>query len=224
MKWWRASVLFYIDWFHSNIKLKQFENVTIVGNISRDITSVIHYRCLTLLVPPVRDNSPRHGISIVTICHDMSLKISSSVSWQWTTPQVESSLVANYKNHYKSPFLYSTTTVEGQISELCTDYRTECICGLTNLPLVNMFAISQMTFSNAFSRMNFLYFDWISLRCVSKGLIDNKSTLVQIMAWRRTGGKPFPEPVVLAQFTDAYLRLWDELSGNSTRMHPFNHK
>ena len=34
---------------------------------------------------------------------------------------------------------------------------------------------------------------------------DNKTALVQEMAWRRTGGKPLPEPM-LTQFTDAYMR------------------
>ena len=36
-----------------------------------------------------------------------------------------------------------------------------------------------------------------SLRCVPKGPIDNKSSLVQIMAWRRTGDKPLSEPMVV---------------------------
>ena len=37
------------------------------------------------------------------------------------------------------------------------------------------------------------------------GPIDNKSVLVQVMAWRRTGDKPLPEPM-LDEFTDAYMR------------------
>ena len=45
----------------------------------------------------------------------------------------------------------------------------------------------------------------ISLKFVPKRPIDNKSALVQVMAWRRTGDKPLPEPM-LAQFTDAYMR------------------
>ena len=44
----------------------------------------------------------------------------------------------------------------------------------------------------------------ISLRFGSKGLIDNKSALVRVMAWCRTGGKPLTESV-LAQFTNAYM-------------------
>ena len=45
----------------------------------------------------------------------------------------------------------------------------------------------------------------VSLKFVPHGLIDNKSALVQVMAWRRTGDKPLPEPV-LTQFTDACIR------------------
>ena len=45
----------------------------------------------------------------------------------------------------------------------------------------------------------------ISLKFVPKGPTDNKSALVQVMAWHRTGAKPLPEPM-LTQFTDAYMR------------------
>ena len=45
----------------------------------------------------------------------------------------------------------------------------------------------------------------IPLKFVPKGLIDNKSALVQVMAWRRTGDKPLPESK-LAQFTDKYMQ------------------
>ena len=40
------------------------------------------------------------------------------------------------------------------------------------------------------------------MKFVSKGLIDNKSALVRVMAWRRTDDKPLSEPL-LNQFTDA---------------------
>ena len=46
----------------------------------------------------------------------------------------------------------------------------------------------------------------ISLKFVPRSLIDNKSALVQVMAWRQRGGKPLPEPM-LAQFTDVYMQL-----------------
>ena len=45
----------------------------------------------------------------------------------------------------------------------------------------------------------------ISLKFVPRSPIDNRTELVQVMAWRRTGNKPLPEPI-LPQFTDAYMR------------------
>ena len=45
----------------------------------------------------------------------------------------------------------------------------------------------------------------ISLKFISKGPIDYKSALVQVVAWHRTGEKPLPESM-LTQFTDAYIR------------------
>ena len=38
---------------------------------------------------------------------------------------------------------------------------------------------------------------------VDKGAIGNKPTLVQVMAWRRTGDNPLPEQM-LTQFTAVY--------------------
>ena len=45
----------------------------------------------------------------------------------------------------------------------------------------------------------------ISLIFVPRSPIDNKPTLVQVMAWCQIGDKPLPEPMI-AQFTDAYIR------------------
>ena len=45
----------------------------------------------------------------------------------------------------------------------------------------------------------------ISLKFVSKGLINNIPALVQIMAWRRPGDKPLSD-LVMAYYTDAYMR------------------
>ena len=44
----------------------------------------------------------------------------------------------------------------------------------------------------------------ISLKFVRKSPIDNKSALVQVMAWCWTGNKPLPESM-LTQFSDAYM-------------------
>ena len=45
----------------------------------------------------------------------------------------------------------------------------------------------------------------ISLKFVPTVPIDNKWTLVQVMAWRRTGDKPLSE-LMLTQFADVYMR------------------
>ena len=45
----------------------------------------------------------------------------------------------------------------------------------------------------------------ISLKFFPRSPIDYKPALVQVMAWRRRGDKPLPEPM-LTQFTDAYMR------------------
>ena len=42
------------------------------------------------------------------------------------------------------------------------------------------------------------------LKFVARSPIDNESALVQVMAWRRTGDKPLPEPM-MTQLTDAYM-------------------
>ena len=44
----------------------------------------------------------------------------------------------------------------------------------------------------------------ISLTFVSYGPIDDKSTLVQVKAWRRTGDKSLPEPTI-TQSNNAYM-------------------
>ena len=45
----------------------------------------------------------------------------------------------------------------------------------------------------------------IWLKIVSKGPIDNNSTLGQVLTWRRTDDKPLSEPM-LTQLIDAYMR------------------
>ena len=45
----------------------------------------------------------------------------------------------------------------------------------------------------------------ISMKYVPRSPIDNKPALVQVMAWRRIGDKPLPEPM-MNQFSEAYIR------------------
>ena len=63
-------------------------------------------------------------------------------------------------------------------------------------PRDKMATISQTTFSSAFSRMKKIcILIRNSLKLVPTGPIDNKSVLVQVMAWRRTGDKLLHEPI-----------------------------
>ena len=50
-----------------------------------------------------------------------------------------------------------------------------------------------------------------SLKFVPRSAIDNYPALVRVMAWRRIGNMPLPEPM-LTQFTDAYMRHQGEMS------------
>ena len=61
------------------------------------------------------------------------------------------------------------------------------------------------TFKRIFLNKNVRLSIKISLKFVPKGTINNIPTLVQIMAWRRTGNKPLSEPM-MTQFNDAYMR------------------
>ena len=54
----------------------------------------------------------------------------------------------------------------------------------------------------------------MSLKLVPGRPIDNKPALVQVMAWRRTGDNSLPVPV-MTQFTDSYMRHWEEGGVNS---------
>ena len=65
-----------------------------------------------------------------------------------------------------------------------------------------MDTISQTTFSCAFFfNENCCILIKSSLKYVRKGPIDNNPTLVQIMAWRRTGDKPLSEPMMISLST-----------------------
>ena len=72
-------------------------------------------------------------------------------------------------------------------------------------PRQNGYHFADDIFRCIFVYEKFRIFIQISLKFVRKGLIDNKAALVQVMAWRWTGDKPLPEPMLI-QFTDAYIQ------------------
>ena len=45
----------------------------------------------------------------------------------------------------------------------------------------------------------------ITFQISPKGPIDNKSALIQVMAWHWSGDKPLPEPM-LTQLSDPYIQ------------------
>ena len=47
----------------------------------------------------------------------------------------------------------------------------------------------------------------ISLKVIPKGPFDNKSALVQVIAWRHTGNKPLPEPMLTQLIWPIYVAL-----------------
>ena len=88
---------------------------------------------------------------------------------------------------------------------------------LTHLPLNKMAAIlADDTFKCIFLNENDRIRIQISLKFVLRGAIDSEPALIQVMAWRRTGDKPFPEPM-MTLLTDAYIRHQggDELTHDS---------
>ena len=77
--------------------------------------------------------------------------------------------------------------------------------GLTHLPLNKMAANLAHMFKRIFLNENGGISIQITLQSAPSP-IDNNPALVKVMAWRRTGERPLPEP--MTYFTDAYMRHW----------------
>ena len=97
--------------------------------------------------------------------------------------------------------------------ECCLHSKESFSPTVTHLSLDEMAAISQTTFSDAFSWMKSVcILIEVSLKFVSNnGSIDNNPKMVRIMAWRQTGDKTLSEPM-LVHFTDAFMRHKGEMS------------
>ena len=58
-----------------------------------------------------------------------------------------------------------------------------------------------------FHEWKVLYFDSnLTEVFLKKGPINDKSAMVKVMAWRRTGDKPLPEPVITQFYWRIYMR------------------
>ena len=92
------------------------------------------------------------------------------------------------------------------ISRLTACYRYDCVAwcsshtcehSVNTLRPGKRAAIFQTTFWNTFLNEDIWISIWFSLKFFPKGPIDNNPTLAQLMAWRRPGDKPLPEPVIV---------------------------
>ena len=76
-------------------------------------------------------------------------------------------------------------------------------------PRQNGWHFTDNTFKCIFLHENIWVSINISLRFVPKGPINNIPALAQVMAWRRPGGKPLSEPMMVS---DAYMRHSSSMS------------
>ena len=81
----------------------------------------------------------------------------------------------------------------------------------SSLPRQNGCHFADNLFICIFVNEKFCILITISLKFVPKGPIDNIPALVQIMVWRRIGGKPLSEPMLTIS-TDACMRHKGETS------------
>ena len=75
----------------------------------------------------------------------------------------------------------------------------------TSLPGKNWPPFRRRYFQMQFLERRVLVFGFNLLMFVPKRPIGNTSALIQVKAWRRTGDRPLPEPM-LVQFNNAYMR------------------
>ena len=96
------------------------------------------------------------------------------------------------------------------------------MASLTLLPLDKMAAILADISPCIFLTESGRILIYISLKFVPMSSIDNRAALVQVMAWRWTGDKPLPEPM-MTHFTDTYMRhslgpsdvIWRQKTGST---------
>ena len=101
------------------------------------------------------------------------------------------------------------------------------VCQLTNMshawsvnslrPRQNGRLFADNTFKRIFLNENIRISIEISLKFVPKGPINNIPALVQIMAWRRSGGKPLSEPMMVILLTHICRPQWVNSPGQNGR-------
>ena len=110
-------------------------------------------------------------------------------------------------NHDKIVLLIETNMVIPSHSTSCYQMNFVAVEGLKLIYLDGMAAnLADDIFKCSFMNEKFFISIRISLKFVPRGAIDNRSALVQVMAWHPKGDKSLPEPM-LTKFTDIYVAL-----------------
>ena len=84
-----------------------------------------------------------------------------------------------------------------------------------------MAAISQTTFSGVFSWKKSRVLIRVLLKFVQKGLIENKSILVQVMTWPPKGDKPLPESMIPSSLAHICGTMGNELKDTISWLRDF---
>ena len=108
-------------------------------------------------------------------------------------------LVYQHEMSYR-PGLYTSPSHAGLLG------RKIYILFNTLSPRQNGHHFADVIFKSIFLNENYCILIEISVKCVPRGTVNNKPSLVQIIAWRRTGDKLLSEPMT-AYFTDALYAL-----------------
>ena len=87
----------------------------------------------------------------------------------------------------------------------CRTSKSDCYCIDALKPRQNGRHFPDDIFKCDFLNKNIWISIKISLEFVPKGPINNIPALVQIMAWRRPGGKPLSEPMRVSLLTHIYV-------------------
>ena len=133
-----------------------------------------------------------------------SMSMSMSIKANWLHVKPLTTIWQSFMlDHRLYPILISLFSGSGDIPNYPKGSGIYVYC-------IHLWAILNQSWNNANQYLSCNYWNLrisicISPKFVPKGPVHNKSTLVQVMAWRRTGDKPIPEPMLI-QFTVAHMR------------------
>ena len=109
----------------------------------------------------------------------------------------------NLQFTFPGPSGYRLSVESCVFSWKCSWFDSSCASLVFNTlrPRQNGRHFADDTFKRIFFNKNVRILAKISLKFVPKGPINNNPSLVQIMAWRRSGDKPLSEPMMVSLLT-----------------------